>query len=128
MDFPIENLAMPITLNTTPTKKFFVVASAYANKEQTEASVIIEIKNGRTAKYKLLMEFPISEEMLNKTNLRTALYKSCVQAQNKLERAVNKLMKTVLETRRVFDPALIGTQGDCITYNARGFAGLSIKV
>lgn len=128
MEFPIENLAMPITLHTTPTKKFFVVASAYANKEQTEASVIIQIKNGRMARYKLLMEFPISEDMLKKTNLRTALYKSCVQAQNKLEGAVNKLMKTVLETRRVFDPALIGTQGDCITYNARGFIGLSIKV
>lgn len=128
MEFPIENLSMPITLNTVPVKKFFVSVSAYSDKEQTEASVIIEIKNGRTARYKLLMDFPIDEEMLKKTNLRTALYKSCVQAQNKLERAVNKLMKAVLETRRVFDPALIGTQGGNITYNARGFAGLLIKV
>lgn len=128
MEFPIENLAMPITLNTVPVKKFFVSVSAYSNKEQTEASVIIEIRNGRMAKYKLPLEFPIDEDTLKKTNLRTALYKACVQSQNRLELAVNKLMKTVLESRRVFDPALIGTFGDSITYNARGFAGLAIKV
>ena len=128
MEFPIERLPMPIELNVVPRRKFFVVTSAYSNADRTEITVIIEIKNGLRAKHKLNLSFELDQELLCKTNLRTTLYKACVQAQNRLETATNKLMRSVLESRRKFDPASIGVKGDCITYLSRGFAGLAIKV
>lgn len=128
MDFPIENITVPITLDTIPVRKFYVKASAYSNADKTEITVLFEIKNGKNTRHKLFLKQELDQDLLDRTNLRTTLYSACVKSQNKLEVAVNKLMKAVLTSRRHFDPALIGVSGNVITYNARGFSGLGVKV
>lgn len=128
MEFPIENLSVPISLDTVPVKRFFVLMSAFKSGDGDSVDVIITIKNGKWSKSKLQLSIPIDQTMLNKTNLRTVLFSSCVKARERLETAVHKLMRAVLESRRTFDHALIGTAGNCITYCGRGFSGLNIKV
>ena len=126
MNLPIENLSVPISV--TSDKRFFVKMSAYAVRDNTEVEVIIEISNGRKAKQRLKLSFDVEEDRLLKTNLRTEMFRACVQAQNKLTVAVKRLAKAVLESRKHFEPTFIGVYKDSLTYNARGFTGLQVKL
>lgn len=127
MSWPIEKLSVSIENKHTKTKRHFVKMSAYVMEDQKDINVLVSFRrDGEPPVISLF--YPIDEDAVKTTNMRTYMLNCIVDAKGRVETAMEKLAKIVLETKSSFDPYLVSIVDDCIRYCGRGFSELKIKV